>query len=228
MAIGKLLPRTAPPLRSLAYRLDRRCTAGELGHLVGLGCKRRSVLKLFRGLVTPPLPFAEAELKADPNGVKHNTVLCKLRTTQIGLFARSPARLRFGRLKPEPAGAALAERLFQLGQDCFEFARQRPRWIDDQKTCRGEGVPDGLRRDAELQTQAFSGRRAGADSLRDMPRKAVGGAAAFHRIPQQIAAGRPFRERFREACGEPFGLVLLRVRRIDQDQATALLWRHEG
>jgi hypothetical protein len=44
-------------------------------------------LKNIRGLVTPPLPFAEAERKAGPNGVEHNTVRGKLPTVEIAVFA---------------------------------------------------------------------------------------------------------------------------------------------
>jgi hypothetical protein len=45
---------------------------------------------ILRGLVSPPLPFAEAEREADPNGTEHNTVPGKLPTVQIALF---PARI---------------------------------------------------------------------------------------------------------------------------------------
>src|SRR5258708_2714970 len=173
MAIGKLLPRIARRYAPhFAYRPDRKFAAGKLGHLCGLGCQRRSVFENIRGLVTPPLPFAGAERKAGPNRLKHNTVPGKLPTAQIGLFAAPEvpgAWLRLGRLKPEGAGAARAERLLKCGKDCFEFPHQRPRWIDDKKTRRGEGGACGLWRDAELQTQAFSGRRGGAGRLGDMP-----------------------------------------------------------
>src|ERR1700730_17941109 len=129
----------------------------------------------MRGLVTPPLPFAEAERKADPNRLEHNTVPGKLPTAQIALFAKptpSSIRLRpgpsgLGRLQPEAAGAALAERLFQLGQDRLGFHDQRPRRIDDQKAGRGQRSANGLRRDAELEAQALSGGGAGADRLSD-------------------------------------------------------------
>ena len=58
----------------------------------------------------------------------------------------------------EATGAALTERLFEFGQDRLEFGRQRPWRVDDQKTGRGEGLSRGLRRDAEFDAQAFSGR----------------------------------------------------------------------
>ena len=35
---------------------------------------------------TPPLPFAEAERKAGPDGAKHNTVPGRLHTTEITLL----------------------------------------------------------------------------------------------------------------------------------------------
>ena len=48
-----------------------------------------------------------------------------------------------------------------------------------------------------------------ATAAADVPRQAVGGAAAFHRIPQQVAAGRPFREGSGKAISQPLELVLL-------------------
>src|SRR6201999_4207922 len=109
----------------------------------------------MRGLVTPPLPFAGAERKADPNGPEHNTVPGKLPTAQSdysrlleGVPRARPGarRLRFGGLKPESAGGAKAERLFEFGQDGLEFGRKRPWRIDDQETGRGQAGLGGLRR----------------------------------------------------------------------------------
>src|SRR4051794_20537574 len=88
-----------------------------------------------------------------------------------------------GRLKPEPAGAALPERLLQFGQDALQFAQKRPGRIDDQETGRGQGSTSGLRSDAKLQPQAFARRRAGADRFRDLRGEVIGGAAAFYRVP---------------------------------------------
>jgi hypothetical protein len=85
MAIGKLLPvllrryanpRIGPTGNSLPERLATRMDWAQAPiHL-----------KIIGGLVTPPLPFAEAERKAGPNMLKHNTVLGKLPTAQIRLF----------------------------------------------------------------------------------------------------------------------------------------------
>src|ERR1700722_142974 len=64
----------------------------------------------MRGLVAPPLPFAEAERKADPNRLEHNTVPGKLPTAQIVLFAKpragaGPAEERAVRAWASPAGS---------------------------------------------------------------------------------------------------------------------------
>src|SRR5580704_13112054 len=85
MAIGKLLPRTAACALS-AHRPDRRFAAGKLGHHRGWAANADPPENI-RGLVTPPLPFAEAERKAGPNGLEHNTVAGKLPTAQMALFA---------------------------------------------------------------------------------------------------------------------------------------------
>src|ERR1700712_5628236 len=87
MAIGKLLPTCS------AATLERSAktgefAAGELASWRGLGATRRSVFWMMKGLVNPPLPFAEAELKAGPDAVKHNTVHRWLHTALIALFAR--------------------------------------------------------------------------------------------------------------------------------------------
>jgi hypothetical protein len=86
---------------------------------------------LFLGLVTPPQPFAEAERKASPNGRNDNTVPGGLHTALIAAGA-DPGALGLWHLHPEAAGAALAERLFQLGEDGLEFRLQRPRGVDHQ------------------------------------------------------------------------------------------------
>src|SRR5450755_3407321 len=67
MAIGKLLPRRASPLRvSVSARPDIRC---RKAWPPGRKARYRRSSEKFRGLVTPPLPFAEAERKASPNGL---------------------------------------------------------------------------------------------------------------------------------------------------------------
>jgi hypothetical protein len=77
-----------------------------------LGNALQSALKKYKVAFTPPLPFAEAERKADPNVDEHNTVPGQLPN---GLFmANGNAGLRFGRLKPEPARATLTERFFKF------------------------------------------------------------------------------------------------------------------
>src|SRR5258708_4625604 len=83
--------------------------------------------------------------------------------------------LRLGRLKPEPAGAALTEWLFQFGEDCLEFACQRPRRVDGQQTRRVPGGARGLPRDAEFQAQIFSPGRGGGGPPPDTPRQGVSG-----------------------------------------------------
>ena len=60
------------------------------------------------------------------------------------------------------------------------------------------------------------------------PRQIVRGAPAFDRIPQQIAAGRPFREGLCEASGQTVKFVLPLVRRINQHQTAPFFRRHEG
>src|SRR6476660_8307479 len=115
-----------------------------------------------RGLVTPPLPFAEAERK--PVLMERSIIRfpadCIRLKSHFFVVLRTPRDwdrgLWFGCLQPEPAGAALAERLFQLGQDRLQLARKRPRRIDDQKTGRGKRCAGALRRDAEFEPQAFA------------------------------------------------------------------------
>src|SRR6516164_7089947 len=85
-----------------------------------------------------PQPFAEAERKASLN-VRS---IIRFTANSLRIFARR--RL----FKPEPAGAALAERLLQFGQDDFEFVLQRPRRVDDQESAGGERCILSLRRDA--------------------------------------------------------------------------------
>jgi hypothetical protein len=85
MAIGKLLPVLHCRDAQYASRPDRRFAAEELGQQCGLGCQPIR-LEIMKGLVTPPLPFAEAERKAGRNGLEHNTVFVKLPTIQIGTF----------------------------------------------------------------------------------------------------------------------------------------------
>src|ERR1700722_8343414 len=67
MAIGKLLPPCCSRRYAPAYRPDRTFAAGKLGHAGG-SCDVGDLPEGIRGLVTPPLPFAEAERKASPNG----------------------------------------------------------------------------------------------------------------------------------------------------------------
>src|SRR5262245_48705785 len=65
MAIGKLLPRIAPPLRAPRAAVDRQSLSGAWppeparSHVTGLP-------GFFFSLVTPPQPFAEAERQASP------------------------------------------------------------------------------------------------------------------------------------------------------------------
>src|SRR2546423_15454809 len=80
MAIGKLLPRTAPPPRRYRVAADRTfavrslaTSADRVTPPIGLD---------FLGLVTPPQPFAEAERKASLNRAEHSTVPRKLTTAQ--------------------------------------------------------------------------------------------------------------------------------------------------
>src|SRR5258707_10468147 len=91
--------------------------------------------------------------------------------------------LRLGRLQPEPAGAALTEWLFQFGEDCLEFACQRPRRVDDQQPRRVQGGAGGLRRDAEFQAQTFSRGGGGARPPRAIPRPGGAGPAAPLPVP---------------------------------------------
>src|ERR1700721_2164232 len=73
-------------------------------------------------------------------------------------FGRKRIWLTFGGLQPEAAGTALAERLFKFGKNGLEFARQRPRRIDDQQPRRNKTGLGGLRRAAEFTAKAFSRR----------------------------------------------------------------------
>src|SRR6266852_5033662 len=120
MAIGKLLPVLLRRYAYLAYRPDRTFAAGELGQLLRIRRQAPIRLQIIRGLVTPPLPFAEAERKVGPNALSIIRFLANCLRLKLDFSLRPKCarlgRLSFGRLEPEPAGAAPAERLFKLGK----------------------------------------------------------------------------------------------------------------
>jgi len=68
MAIGKVLPRTAPPLRAIRVSADRTFAAGSLATWADRVHARPAWI-FYSALITPPQPFAEAERKASPNGL---------------------------------------------------------------------------------------------------------------------------------------------------------------
>src|SRR6516225_9791194 len=110
MAIGYSSPRIAPP--------PRRLRRGSTGHhlpesLATLAGRLLDPVRLdfFEAFITPPQPFAEAERKASLN-VRS---IIRFTANSLRIFARR------GHFNPESAGAALAERLLQFGQDDFEF-----------------------------------------------------------------------------------------------------------
>src|SRR5262249_21307499 len=123
MAIGKPPPSALPAHNWRAA--DRTIAAGKHGHL---GEPRQNSLALawpLLGLVTPPQAFAEAERKASPNGA--SIIRFPAGCLRIFRAAKAPEQaLRLRHLQAEAAGAALAERLFQLGEDGLEFPMQRP------------------------------------------------------------------------------------------------------
>src|ERR1700733_14556134 len=105
MAIGK------PPPHCSAVTRVRRCGRPDLrcGHLPpGAWAIRRtrvmaSLPKIRRGLVTPPLPFAEAERKSRSNDDEHNTVPGRLPTDfwEVGAKASIRAKASNTRLQIE-------------------------------------------------------------------------------------------------------------------------------
>src|SRR5882672_464424 len=127
MAIGKLLPvllcRHAPRVTA---RPDMRCR--KLGHPDG------SAISPIR------LKISEASSLRRYHSRKRNVKpiliglsIIRFRANCLRLksgFWRRRGALGFRRFQPEPAGAALAERLFKLGKDRPQFTRQRPRRID--------------------------------------------------------------------------------------------------
>src|ERR1051325_4897188 len=102
MAIGKLLPRIALPLRVIRVSADRTFAARSFGHL------RRSGLRpdrpgFYSALITPPQPFAEAERKASPNGLSIIRI-CANCLWRFVTFTCQTGVSGLGRLQPEPGG----------------------------------------------------------------------------------------------------------------------------
>src|SRR3954470_10854742 len=69
MAIGKLLPVLLRRYAPSAYRPDRTFAAGELGHLVGSGNRRRSVFKLLEASSTRRYHSRKRNVKPVPMDV---------------------------------------------------------------------------------------------------------------------------------------------------------------
>src|SRR6202035_853327 len=115
MAIGKLLPRTTLSLfrcaPRVAVRPEIRCR--KAGHLCGLG-KRRSDLKIFEALSLRRYHSRKRNVK--PVLMELSIIRfpanCLPRKSHFLLNGNLRNNLGFWRLQPEPAGAALAERLF--------------------------------------------------------------------------------------------------------------------
>ena len=221
---GNSSPALLPPRRAFRVPADRTCAAGEHGHCCGLGA-RADPSWIVRGLVTPPLPFAEAERKASPCRTEHNIVRGELPTVQIGL-SRRPDGLGTSSLNrpapPWPSGFSSSGRI------AFNSPISVHGGLTINRPADTSPPPASCGATLNSSRRHFPGGAEARGCCCDMPGQAVGGAPAFHRIPQQIAAGRPFGEGPGKALGHPLEFVLLFERRIDQNQAAALVRRHEG
>src|SRR3981189_1517974 len=98
MAIGKLLPVLLRRYAPSAYRPARTFAAGKLGHLVGLGNKRRSVFKLLEASSTRRCHSRKRNVKPvlmDVSIIRFsaNCLRVKLNFSQIGLFTAGADRL---------------------------------------------------------------------------------------------------------------------------------------
>ena len=87
-------------------------------------------------------------------------------------------RISNGSHQSPPGCAALAERLFEFGEDGLELSHQRPRRIHGQQTSRCQRGAGPVGRDAELEPQAFSGRSRTSHGLGDPMRQFLRDAAA--------------------------------------------------